>query len=77
MLVMSHKDFWENSIDKTFDANCRNGYVYILKGDETPEYFNQKLSDTEKERDYWKMRAEKRLKGIRYWQKSQGCYEIL
>lgn len=67
MLVMSHQDFHENTIDKIYSPYCKNGYVYILKGDETPEIFNEKLAKAEKELEYWKKLAAHRLKGLLYW----------
>lgn len=67
MLVMSHKDYWDNKIDKIYDPHCLNGYVYILSGDQTPKMFNDLLAKTEAEKEYWRHLAGHRLKGIMYW----------
>ena len=67
MLVMSHEDFFKNNIDKIYDPHCKKGFVYILKGDETPEIFNLKLSEAEREIEYWKGLSAHRLKGLLYW----------
>lgn len=76
MLYMSAEDFYNTNIDKIFDPHCRTGFVYILKGDETPEIFNQKLSDAEKELEYWKRLAAHRLKGVLYWRNRADKYLI-
>lgn len=67
MLVMSLKDFNEVKVDKIFDPHCTSGYVYILRGEETPEIFNERFHSLEKEVDYWKKLAGHRLKGVLYW----------